>query len=176
MAIEFKAGRVELLQGFGRQRLLIDLESELAAEDMDKLAAANRPWRCSLSEWRNKRSTNANSYMWALLTELAAVLHTTKDDLYLDMLEKYGVSTVYTAESPQAAKMMSRMYKLCRVLGPVRVDGKAAVQIMCFVGSSNYDTAEMATLLDGIIGECVELGISVKPAEDITRMKEEWGR
>ena len=42
---------------------------------------------------RKQRSLDANAYLWALLGEMARVLYTDKDELYLQMLERYGVFT-----------------------------------------------------------------------------------
>ena len=37
-------------------------------------------------------------------------------------------------------------------------------------GSSTYDTAEMATLIDGAVSEAKELGIETLPPEELARM------
>lgn len=173
--IEVKASKVDVLASFGNVRLLVDVESDLAEEELNNLVSAKRPWRVSIKTWRNKRSLDSNAMLWALIGEIAKATQGDKDEIYLDMLQRYGVSTILTAETPQAAEMLTRAYKLCRVLGKVTINGKTGIQVLCFVGSSNYDTGEMATLIDGVIRECEELGIGVYPAEDIERAKREWG-
>lgn len=172
--LEIKASKIDVLSSFGRVRLLVDVESELADEEMQNLLSASRPWRLNIKAWRNKRSLDANAMMWALIGEIAKAVGGDKDEIYLDMLQKYGVSTILTAETPQAAEMLTRVYKLCRVLGKVVVNGKTGIQVLCFVGSSQYDSAEMAALIDGVLRECAELDIGVYPAEDIDRAKREW--
>ena len=44
-----------------------------------------------IKPYRAKRSNDANAMLWLLLQELAIVLNTSKDELYLLMLERYGV-------------------------------------------------------------------------------------
>ena len=39
-------------------------------------------------------------------------------------------------------------------------------------GSSEYNTAEMSRLIDGIVSECKELGIETLPPEELKRMME----
>ena len=39
-------------------------------------------------------------------------------------------------------------------------------------GSSRYDSAEMAHLLDGLISECKQLGIETATPEELERMKQ----
>jgi hypothetical protein len=43
-----------------------------------------------------------------------------------------------------------------------------------YKGSSEYDTREMAVLIDGIISEAKELDIETLPPAEIARMKEMW--
>lgn len=172
--IELKANKIEVLSSFGNIKLLVDVESELIAEELNRIAASTRPWRVNIKSWYNARSLNANAMLWALIGEIAKVTGGDKDEIYLDMLQKYGVSIVLTAETPQAVEMLTRTYRLCRVLGQVVISGKTNIQILCFVGSSKYDTAEMARLIDGVVSECQELGIGVYPDEDIERAKREW--
>ena len=52
---------------------------------------------------RKQRSLDANAYLWALLGEMARVLYTDKDELYLQMLERYGVFT-HIIVKPQAVE------------------------------------------------------------------------
>lgn len=42
---------------------------------------------------RQKRSLDANAYAWVLMEKIAAAVGRSKDDIYLDMLERYGVFT-----------------------------------------------------------------------------------
>lgn len=42
-------------------------------------------------------------------------------------------------------------------------------------GSSDYDTKEMASLIDGVVSECRQMGISTLPPDEIERMKRNWG-
>ena len=43
-----------------------------------------------------------------------------------------------------------------------------------WVGSSKYNTKEMASFIDGIITECKELDIDTDTPEQIARFKERW--
>ena len=50
---------------------------------------------CKLSikavKYRQKRSLDANAYLWVICTKLAEVHQTSKDEIYEEMLQKYGV-------------------------------------------------------------------------------------
>ena len=45
-----------------------------------------------------------------------------------------------------------------------------------WVGSSEYDSAEMSVFINGIIEEAKELGIETLPPDELERMMTQWGR
>lgn len=124
---------------------------------------------------RKKRSLDANAYLWVLLGELARVLHTDKDELYLQMLERYGVYTHIVVKS-QAVEKVKAEWKAVRELGPVTINGQTGIQLQCYFGSHTYDSKEFSRLLDGVIDECRALGLETRSDAELDRMLEEWGR
>ena len=136
-------------------------------KDIDKLSV-------EVKKYRDKRSLDANAYLWVLLQKMAEVLKTTKEELYILSLERYGVFT-HIVVKPQVVEKTKEVWRYVKELGEVKINGKTGVQIQCYFGSSTYDTKEMATLIDGVVSECKELGIETLPAEEIESMKKEWG-
>ena len=128
-----------------------------------------------IKPYRAKRSLNANAYLWTLLSKMAEVLKTTKDELYLQMLDRYGVFT-FIVVKPVIVDRVKEEWRTVRELGEVTVNGKTGQQLQCFFGSSTYDSKEMAVLIDGVISECKELDIETLPPYEIERMKNEWGK
>lgn len=123
---------------------------------------------------RNKRSVDANSYLWSLLQKMGDVLHKSKDNCYLDMLGEYGEFT-HIIVKPQVVDKMKREWDCLRVLGEVEVNGIKGIQLQCYFGSSTYDSKQMSTLLNGVINECKDLGIETLSDDEVLRMKEQWG-
>lgn len=70
---------------------------------------------------------------------------------------------------------LKELYRTCVDLGKVKVGSMQGHQLQVYYGSSTFDTKEMSVLLDGVISECHELGISTTTPDEITRMKQEWG-
>lgn len=125
--------------------------------------------------FRNKRSLDANAYLWVLLQKMAENLgNTTKDELYLQVLERYGVFT-HVIVKPEVVDRTVNEWRTSKVLGEVTVNGKKGVQIQCYFGSSTYDTKEMSRLIDGVVSECKELNIQTLTPDELERMKGEWG-
>lgn len=119
-----------------------------------------------------KRSLNANNFCWHLCNEMANVLRTSKDEVYQEMLKRYGQSQVISVLSDID---ISKFVKYYEPIGTAHLQGKDFTHYRCFIGSSEYDSREMAVLIDGIISEAEQLGIETLPTTAIERMKQQWG-
>lgn len=120
---------------------------------------------------RNKRSTNANSYAWKLITEIADALRISKDKLYEDMLYEYGQVRMYPTlknETPEG------FFKYYRFFQDGYLNGKECDWYKVAKGSSEFDTKEMSIFIDGIVQVAKELDIETMTPEELNRLKEEW--
>jgi len=124
-----------------------------------------------IKPYRQKRSLNANAYAWVLINEMANRLRTSKDEVYQEMLKRYGQSKVISVLSDID---ISRFVKYYEEIGKGHVEGKEFTHYRCFIGSSEYDSREMAILIDGIVDEAKELGIDTLPTTAVERMKALW--
>jgi len=130
--------------------------------------------RIDVKQHRNRRSLDANAYLWVLLQKMAEVLRTDKWSLYLQMLKQYGKFT-YIVVKPGAVEAVKKQWRECEELGEIDVNGTKAVQMLCYYGSSTYDTKEMSVLIDGVVSECKDLGIDTLSPDELRIMKERWG-
>lgn len=126
---------------------------------------------------RKKRSLDANAYCWVLITKLAEVLDTSKEELYEELLQKYGYlfkdeNGEYVTITVKASVDMNRIdghWLYYRTSGDLKWKSYFLIK-----GSSKYDTKEMAHFIDMIIGECKEQGIETIPNEELERMLRHW--
>lgn len=125
-------------------------------------------------KFRKKRSLDANAYMWVLLSKIAEEIHSDKDEVYLEMLSRYGVFT-HIIVKPSVVDKVKTEWRTVRELGEINVNGTSGIQLQCYFGSSTYDTREMSVLVDGVVREAKELGIETATPEELERMKREWG-
>lgn len=128
-----------------------------------------------ISQYREKRSLDSNAYLWVLLSKMAQVLKTDKDEVYLMMLERYGVFT-HIIVRPDVVDRVISEWRIVRNLGKIKVGKSEGYQLQCYFGSSTYDTAEMSTLIDGVVSECREMGIETLTDEEIASMNQQWAR
>ncbi len=144
----------------GKQKELIQW---LLDQDKEKLF--------EIKEHKEKRSLNANAYAWALITKIADAVRASKEDVYMLMLRRYGQSQVI---SIVADADITGFFKYWEQIGQTFLQGKMFNHYRIFKGSSEYNTAEMAVLIDGIIDEAKHLGIETLPPEEIERIKKRW--
>ena len=147
-------------------KLIVSFEIDSRTIDADSLQ--NVTLDIKATKHRKHRSLNANALLWSCLGKIAAVLRTDKWSVYLQMLKRYGEYT-YICVKPQAVEMLKRQWRECEELGPILVNGTPAMQMLCYYGSSTYDTKQFSILLDGVISEMKEMNIETPSEEELKR-------
>lgn len=136
------------------------------------LFGQNKEKLYEIKEYHKKRSLNSNSYCWALVGKIADVLRTSKEEIYIQMLEDYGQSLLIPVEE---GKKPDGYFKYFKFVTKSELNGKTADWYKVFKGSSNYDAREMSILIDGIIYEAQELGIETITPNEVEQLKKMWG-
>lgn len=124
-----------------------------------------------IDKHREKRSLNANAYLWKLVTEIGNVLNKSKEEVYLQMLIDYGQSEMVSILSEIDVKGYFKYYKLA---GTSILNDKEFNHYKIYKGSSEYDTKEMSILLEGVVQEVKNLGIKTKDDIELERLIKEW--
>lgn len=124
-----------------------------------------------IKQHREKRSLNANAYAWVLIGKIADATHLTKDAVYLHLLRQYGQSEVVSVRSDINVEGYFKYYE---PFGRSALNGKEFTHYRVYKGSSEYDSKEMAVLIDGIVSEAEELDIETLPPQELMRLKEMW--
>ena len=123
---------------------------------------------------RQKRSLSANGYAWLLMDKIAAVLHTTKEEVYRKAIGDVGVFTEIKVKDAEAARRFKSIWQDNGIGWLTKtVDDNT---IYAYYGSSSYDTKEMSRLVDYIVDEAKRLHIETLPPEKLEIMKTEWGK
>lgn len=107
-----------------------------------------------MRKYYGKRQLKSNSYAWKLITEIANVCRTSKEEIYFEMLQRYGQSDLVKMNAKIDASKFFKYYKPFEKYD----DGENKYYIV-YRGTSEYDKREMAIFIDGIISECEVLGI-----------------
>lgn len=124
-----------------------------------------------IKEHKQKRSLNANAYMWVLINEIANKARLSKEEVYLNMLKSYGQSTIVSLLSDID---YNGFFKYYEVIGSSVLNNKEFTHIRVYKGSSEYNTLEMSILIDGVVQECTNLGIPTINDDELERLKGSW--
>jgi len=158
-------------------RLLLPLTSRAGFDQIDELlgkVANGKTLDVEIAVHREKRSLDANGMMWSVLQQIAEILRTTKDQVYLQMLKRYGGKFTYVVVQPEAVDTLRGLWREIEVVGKGEINGRECVQLICYYGTSFYNTKEFSILLDGILSEAKELGIQVITAAEQALLLKDW--
>lgn len=131
-----------------------------------------------VKEHKKKRSLDANAYMWVLISKIQEKINLPKEDIYRDAIKNIGVYEVIPVKN-EAVDRFIEAWKhngigwLCETTKS-KLEG--FTNIIAYYGSSTYNTNEMSRLIDLIIQECKQLDIEVMTPEQLSLLKEEWGK
>lgn len=143
------------------------------------IAKKNILYDCEIKEHREKRSLDANAYLWVLLDKLAQATKIPKTELYRKAIKEIGgVSDTVCVQQKAVDRLVSGWE--CNGIGwftersESRLEG--CVNVTLYYGSSVYDVHQMSRLIDYVVQDCKALGIETLPPDKLAAMKEEWGR
>lgn len=153
-----------------RQQIIEKLES-LGEIDRDK------EYDVEIKKHRQKRSLDANGYMWALADKIADSVHSTKEEVYRKAIREVGVFTD-VAVTDGAVEELERSWN-SNGIGWVseRFDSKlqGCKKVRLYTGSSQYNSKEMSRLIDYIVEEAKGLAIETMTPDEIAELKSKWG-
>ena len=124
---------------------------------------------------RHRRSLDANAYAWVLINQIAKVLGSSDQEVYLNAIKNYG-QIAFPMRVPHGTEVAPDN------------GGKDAMKLYFFFyeyngkddcylvyrGSSTYDTKEMSDFIDGVVQDAKELGIDTVPRSELEKIKEKW--
>lgn len=171
--MKFTGNLIGVSESFLTGKPRITLEINEAGRVKDSLSLRDLALDIELKRHRKKRSLDANALMWQCLSQIANALGQDKWTIYLMMLKRYGKFT-YICVKPNVVDAMKLQWRECEVVGDIDLNGQKAVQLLCYFGSSTYNTKEFSVLLDGIISEMEEMGLEKPLAGDMKRALENW--
>lgn len=149
--------------------VIVSKDQKSNMEPLNDLLNDEKVKTCKIDHYKKKRSLNANSYAWVLITEIANKLRASKDEVYLQMLKRYGQSQIIKLLT-EGLPILLRAIKYYEI---IKEDGDCTY-VKVYTGSSEYDTKEMAILIDGIVSEATELKIPTMTTSEIEKLKSSW--
>lgn len=126
-----------------------------------------------------KRSLNANAYFHLLVGKIAEKNHTSKARCKNLLLARYGVEEMidgkrYVISVDSSIPICEREDIHCKAIGYGWVNEKEFTHYCVLRPTHEYDSAEMAHLIDGTVEEAKELGIQTLSENEILHMEQLW--
>lgn len=153
----------------GKTLLTLEVDAHVNLKEMEG------DLRITTKKWRERRSKDANALFWACVGEISQLLHVDKWEVYLGLLKSYGKYS-YVIVPENAVGRMKEMWRETEVVGDINVNGRKAVQMLCYYGSSTYDTSDMSHLIEGTMHEMDNLELPRPDGGEIRRALAEWER
>ena len=148
---------------FHSRKAVISVEVTASPEEIEKYK--DMPLDIKITKHRNKRSLSANAMLWACLGDMAQATGIDAYTLYLTKLKEYGVFQ-YVEVMPNLVEAWKLQWKDCEVVGETE---SGNIEMICYFGSSTYNTKEFSKLLDGVVSDMKDLGLSIPPREDMQK-------
>lgn len=102
-----------------------------------------------------------------LISKIASRTKQTKEQVYFKMLQDYGIGETFEISSNV---LLDNHFKYYEVLA--ERNNKKVVR--SYVGTSAYNTSQMAQFIDGVVDTAKEMGIETLTPQELARMKEEY--
>lgn len=176
MQIEFKEARWSV-DGEG-EWLSIKVGNHRQAVAVCEMAK-QKPCVADITLKKNKRSLDANAYAWVLFGKLAMVLEIPKEQVYRDLVRDIGDNYTVVPVREDAVKKWCELWShngtgwFCENIGKCKKT-EGYYNIVCYHGSSIYDSKQMSRLIDETVALCKEYDIEVMSPEQLKSLKEAW--
>lgn len=158
--------------------LCIDVVNKPAARQF-VLRMRERAYTCEIKAYRKKRSLDTNAYFWVLCGKLAEATSQPKEQIYRESIRNIG------GNSDTVCVIASAVNKLCESwhrngLGWITESFQSKIpgcrNVTLYYGSSTYDGAQMARLIDNIVQDCRAVGIETLTPAELDALKDDWAR
>lgn len=152
----------------------IALEGNVAA-DVEKFKG--RHIDVSLKQYRKNRSLDANGYFWVLAGKLAEAMNIPKTDIYRGYIKEIGGNSEIVCVQDRAVDSLVNGWQrngIGWVADTMPSKLKGCTNVILYTGSSEYDTGQMARLIDLAVQDCKAVGIDTKTPAEIDDLLSIW--
>lgn len=161
--------------------MLVLNERQSTGKMFDELQA--KDISVKIGEYKQKRSTNANAYLWKLCNMIADKLSDdgvphTKEEIYRKAIKARGI---YREQGELPVDFAKTSRTAWEMLGTGWIteqvdfepDGDRVV-VRFYYGSSTYNTKQMSRIIEWLVAECQQLGIETKSQEELNSLLSSW--
>ena len=138
------------------------------------------PVRVEIKKASKHRSLSANNYAWVLIDKIAEVTGKTTTEVYRNAIMEIGGVSDYYGMKEEAYEAFCEIWTAGHLGRQVEIIPGSAkpgwINVRAWKGSSDFDSAQMARLIDSLIQEAEQQGIPTVPDKEVERMVSRWGK
>ena len=153
-------GKITAIYPLPPKTVAVTIQVAATPQNLEKYM--DKPIEITFEEYHEKRSLQANKFLWACIGDICNAVHEDKDKVYLDLLRHYGQYTLIRIPA-EALDILKRQWRETEVVG--EIDGK--IDVLCYFGSHTYNSKEFARLLDGVKEMMRSAGLEPPPDEEM---------
>lgn len=136
--------------------------------------------RIEIKKASKHRSLSANNFAWVLIDQIAEKTGISQSEVYRNAIREIGGVSDYYGMKEQAYESFCEIWTKGHLGRQVEIIPGSAkpgwINVRAFKGSSDFDSAQMARLIDSLIQEAEQLGIPTMPDDEVERMVSRWGK
>lgn len=140
--------------------------------------ADDKEYTLEIKEKKKKRSLDANAYYWKLCHEIAYEAQVEVTTVYREHIKEIGGNNDIVCIQNKAVDDFCRAWQHNGIgwqteTIPSKLEG--CTNVICYYGSSTYDTQQMSRLIDLAIQDCKEYGIEYMTPTELAKLLAAWG-
>jgi hypothetical protein len=159
-AIDRHKATFEILDGISDSGPVIDGINDLKRRGIGNLTI-------TISEYRKKRSLNANGFMWAVCSAVADAAGVTKEEVYRRNLMDgncYITCNLPATETDRFSAMWATN-GIGWFIEALDYGAPGKKLVNAYYGSSQYDTKQMSDLIDRVLQDAESCGVHISTAQ-----------
>lgn len=132
----------------------------------------------SIGKVKAKRSNDANRYFWELVGQLSAKINVSPEDIYRTYIKDVGGNYEIVPIREDAVDTWLQAWRSkgigwqCDIIGESKLRGYT--NVICYYGSSTYNTKQFSRLINLCIDDCKANGIEVMTESEMALMMQHY--
>ena len=154
----------------GTQNITVTVGADFR-DEFDRLK--DKQVEIAIKQHRAKRSKEANAFAWVIIDRIAEKLGEDRITVYREAIRSIGGVSEPVCVRDKAVNTLRECWEQ-RGVGwitdtmPSKIEG--CTTVILYYGSSTYDTAQMGRLIDRLLQDAKDVGLTIEKPEDLI-----WG-
>ena len=161
----------------GTQNITVTVHADFR-EEFDELY--DKEIKIDIKKFNRARSMNANNYAWELIDRISEKTNKRKTEIYREAIRDIGGVSILSGIKDIAIETFRRSWEkdhLGRQIEIVPGSSKPGwSNVRIYFGSSEFDSVQMARLIDILVQDAESLGIATMTPEQQEKLLVTWGK